>query len=225
MRYIIQHGLACEAGTPCRLTTYAAELAATPDQAKAQFLEKHPDRDVVRIIEGTHHNMELYGMGAMTDEEQEAYRERFAAQMAQQYDAGKDVREYVATYEPDEFAARIAYEQRRGSEETQNAEGVHLGDLFSCSWGYEQTNVNFYQVVRLQGTHTIQVRELNTRRREVLNTMTGYARPIRDSFRDDTIYTLRTKKLDGKLWINAPEDHGSLRPARDGDIADFSSYA
>ena len=225
MRYIINYGLITEQDQPCRLTTFLGIDADSPEEARQKFLAAHPDRDVVRVIEGTPHNREIYGMGAMTDEEQAAHRDRFAAQMIERNEAAKVVREYVATYEPDEFAARIAYEQRRDSEDTQNAEGVHLGDLFSCSWGYEQTNVDFYQVVGLKGAHTIVVRRLNTRRREVLNTMTGYSRPIRDSFRDEKTYTLRTKLWQDELYINAPNDTGCLHRAHDGEIAEFSSYA
>jgi hypothetical protein len=29
--------------------------------------------------------------------------------------------------------------------------GVKVGDIFYCSWGYDQTNVNFYEVIRLTG--------------------------------------------------------------------------
>jgi hypothetical protein len=29
--------------------------------------------------------------------------------------------------------------------------GVSVGDVFYCSWGYDQTNVNFYEVIRLTG--------------------------------------------------------------------------
>ena len=225
MRYIINYGFVKDQGQPCRLTTFTGVDADSPQEAREQFLAAHPDRDVVRVIEGTPHNCEIYGMGAMTDEEQAAHKARFADQMDERNAAAREVREYVATYEPDEFAARIAYQDRRASEETQNAEGVHLGDLFSCEWGYDQTNVNFYQVVALKGAHTIVVQELNTRRREVLDTMTGYARPIRDNFRNDKTYTLRTRILHDTLDINAPEEHGTLRREEDGVIRDFSSYA
>ena len=32
-----------------------------------------------------------------------------------------------------------------------------VGDLFNSSWGYEQTNIDFYQVVRVVSENTIQV--------------------------------------------------------------------
>lgn len=40
------------------------------------------------------------------------------------------------------------------------AHGVKVGDLFYTSWGYEQTNVNFFQVIALVGTSSVRVREV-----------------------------------------------------------------
>ncbi len=225
MRYIIGYTMRQDEDNGVHLTAFTGIDASTPEEASAAFLAAHPDRRVVRVIDGTPNNCSLYGASAWTDEERAAHRERLAEKYSREQDAARDVKEYVATYEPDEFAARVAYEQRRASEQTQNAEGVHVGDLFFCEWGYEQTNVNYYQVTALKGAHTIVVRELKTRRREVLDTMTGYSRPIRDSFRDEHAYTLRTRYQFNELYINAPEERGSLRPWEDGKIGHFTAYA
>jgi hypothetical protein len=42
----------------------------------------------------------------------------------------------------------------------ENKYGVKVGDLFSASWGYEQTNVNFFQVIALVGETSVRVREV-----------------------------------------------------------------
>lgn len=44
--------------------------------------------------------------------------------------------------------------------EKANKYGVKVGDLFESSWGYEQTNVNFFQVVALVGESSVRVREV-----------------------------------------------------------------
>ena len=41
-----------------------------------------------------------------------------------------------------------------------NKFGVQVGDIFSCSWGYEQTNVDFFQVVKLCGEKSVRVRQV-----------------------------------------------------------------
>lgn len=44
--------------------------------------------------------------------------------------------------------------------EKVNKYGVKVGDLFHSSWGYDQTNVEFYQVIALVGETSVRVREV-----------------------------------------------------------------
>lgn len=37
---------------------------------------------------------------------------------------------------------------------------VNVNDVFASSWGWEQTNVNFYQVISTHGKKTVVVREV-----------------------------------------------------------------
>ena len=45
--------------------------------------------------------------------------------------------------------------------EKKNVFGVKVGDVFSASWGYEQTNNDFFQVIALVGEKSVRVREVN----------------------------------------------------------------
>lgn len=47
------------------------------------------------------------------------------------------------------------------TKEKKNVFGVKVGDIFSASWGYEQTNNNFFQVIALVGEKSVRVREVN----------------------------------------------------------------
>ncbi|EHJ8029657.1 hypothetical protein KB282_003910 [Escherichia coli] len=49
---------------------------------------------------------------------------------------------------------------------TFNNGTVSVGDVFVSSWGYEQTNVNFYQVISVHRTHS----------------MSGYKTPLLNDF-------------------------------------------
>lgn len=41
---------------------------------------------------------------------------------------------------------------------------IHVGDIFSSSWGHNMTRVNFYQVVKVSKTgKSVTVREINRR--------------------------------------------------------------
>lgn len=43
----------------------------------------------------------------------------------------------------------------------RNYLGVKVGDIFHYSWGYEQTNANYFQVVELKGTKQVVIREIS----------------------------------------------------------------
>lgn len=71
----------------------------------------------------------------------------------------------------DEETARKAIETAENPTETKalktatktekvNKYGVKVGDLFEASWGYEQTNVDFFQVIALVGETSVRVREV-----------------------------------------------------------------
>lgn len=45
--------------------------------------------------------------------------------------------------------------------EKKNVFGVKVGDIFSASRGYEQTNNDFFQVIALVGEKSVRVREVN----------------------------------------------------------------
>ena len=45
--------------------------------------------------------------------------------------------------------------------EKKNVFGVKVGNIFSASWGYEQTNNDFFQVIALVGKKSVRVREVN----------------------------------------------------------------
>lgn len=51
-------------------------------------------------------------------------------------------------------------EKEGAKPEKKNKYGVQVGDIFSCTWGYDQTNVDFFQVVKLCGEQSVRVREV-----------------------------------------------------------------
>ncbi len=58
---------------------------------------------------------------------------------------------------------------------------VSVNDVLASSWGYEQTNVSFYQVISLHGKKTVTVRKISS---EVCRdgAMSGYKKPILNDF-------------------------------------------
>lgn len=48
-----------------------------------------------------------------------------------------------------------------------NKYGIKVGDVFSASWGYEQTNVQFFQVIALKGSTMATFREIHRTSRSI----------------------------------------------------------
>jgi hypothetical protein len=47
----------------------------------------------------------------------------------------------------------------------QAKHNVKLGDIFCCSWGYDQTNVDYYEVTKVMGS-MVEVREIGQQRED-----------------------------------------------------------
>lgn len=63
-----------------------------------------------------------------------------------------------------------------------HAHGVEVGNIFRSSWGYEQTNIDYYQVTKLVGRTMVEVREIARNSWNGEHYMTGYCVPLPDDF-------------------------------------------
>lgn len=50
--------------------------------------------------------------------------------------------------------------------EQENEFGVKVGDIFVMSWGYEQTNVDFFRVEKLRGKKQVVIKEVHLKLKE-----------------------------------------------------------
>jgi hypothetical protein len=55
-----------------------------------------------------------------------------------------------------------AQASRRTAMPTPAEAGIEVGDIFYCSWGYDQTNIDFYEVTRLMGA-SVAIRPIQSR--------------------------------------------------------------
>ena len=62
-----------------------------------------------------------------------------------------------------------------------NRYGVKVGDMFCDTWGYGQTNVDFYQVVDLKGSITVVLKPVKKNAR-MIGDMSYMVSPIKDDF-------------------------------------------
>jgi len=74
---------------------------------------------------------------------------------------------------------------------------VSVGDVFASSWGYEQTNINLYQVVSTHGKKTVTVREIRAAT-HLTDSMVGYKIPVLDDFTGECLLR-RTRNQDRRF--------------------------
>ena len=68
--------------------------------------------------------------------------------------------------------------------------GVKVGDVFVDSWGWEQTNIDFYQVVGLRGKSSVELRPIHSLYRQN-GFMSALVRPDVGNFKADGRYKTR----------------------------------
>ena len=71
--------------------------------------------------------------------------------------------------------------RKTSKKEPVNKYGVKVGDLFYDSWGYEQTNIDFYQVVALKGTTQVILKAIRADARNV-GFCSDMVKPRKDDF-------------------------------------------
>ncbi|EMJ2323810.1 hypothetical protein V7L32_004279 [Salmonella enterica] len=64
---------------------------------------------------------------------------------------------------------------------------VKVGDIFASQWGYEQTNVTFYQVISLHGKQTVCVREIGAYSNYSSLKMTGTKKAKPGEFKGESL--------------------------------------
>jgi hypothetical protein len=116
------------------------------------------------------------------------------------------------------FADLKAYNERklkRKEERKNQLEAVKVGDMLSCSWGYEQTNVDFYQVVERKGKQ-MKIRPIAQKMLPSTDfgAMASWVAPEKDKFIGEPI----TK-------TSLSMEFGSLSPVTENDRRYCSWYA
>lgn len=104
------------------------------------------------------------------------------------------------------YADKIRAEEVQ-KKQSFNQLGVQIGDVFSYSWGYEQTNVDFFQVVDLRGKTQIILREISHKGRDN-GFCSQMVKPIRDAFVTDE--TIRKTVKGTKEHPYCSMEHGIL---------------
>lgn len=76
---------------------------------------------------------------------------------------------------------------------------LEIGSILYTSWGYEQTNINFYQIVDIKGK-TLKIQEINYNSTDITS-MSCKKSPIKDTMHGE-VHTVRYGKYGSKINSN-----------------------
>ena len=113
---------------------------------------------------------------------------------------------------------RRAQERKRKKAKPHN---IQVGDIFVYSWGYEQTNVDYFEVVATT-PKTVKVREIAKEITETTGWMCGTCQPRPGAFLDDApVLVKHPREYDGAFYLTFEFGTGS---PWNGKPVSWSSY-
>jgi hypothetical protein len=109
------------------------------------------------------------------------------------------------------LARRRSHAEYRAKKKTERSapHPLVIGAILHTSWGYDQTNVEYFEVTRIVGPHTVELRELAQERSET-GFMSGKCKPIPGKYLsprydgDETgVAIVRRARADGSVRIDS----------------------
>ena len=85
----------------------------------------------------------------------------------------------------DETQFKAISKDIRKEYEAAKERGLEVGDVLYSSWGYEQTNIDYYQVTRLVGKKSVEIRQIGSLNKHEDGFMTGTCSPAPNFFIGD----------------------------------------
>lgn len=78
------------------------------------------------------------------------------------YYSTEDQRDKAVNNHFDDCERQQNYSKSRNTDSKTAERGLSIGEYLYCSWGYDQTNINFYKVVGLKGKKSVLILPVNS---------------------------------------------------------------
>lgn len=100
-----------------------------------------------------------------------------------------------------------------------------IGNILYSTWGYEQTNVNFYQITKKVGLTMVELREIHRKSTDIgeYHSMVQHVVPDADNFREGKNYSVLRRKVRNPGCIKITD--GQYAYLNDKPFHFTSSYA
>lgn len=119
---------------------------------------------------------------------------------------------------------RISDKKEKSKKRKELTNPYIVGDLLYDSWGYGQTNVDFYQVVRVSDK-SVWIRSIKGEIVEMTQSDAGLVKPIKDAFVENSELLRKPLQVTYKGDVYVSSRHGSISKYDEGDKGVYySSY-
>lgn len=96
--------------------------------------------------------------------------------------------------------------ERKAKKQAVNNQDIEIGAIFYDSWGYEQTNIDFYQVIDKIGKRTLIVKEIASQSIRATGPMSDEVKAVKDAFTSEEMKVMLTDndsfKIKGYRWAS-----------------------
>lgn len=79
--------------------------------------------------------------------------------------------------ESDHLEWKKAEREKDAAKKAENIAGIKIGDIYYTSWGYDQTNLDFYKVLRRVGKASVEVIKIGSKLDKATSSMAGRYKP------------------------------------------------
>lgn len=160
------------------------------------YIPKEGQRGITNIKEHTRENLagvaytysqggKLYAMGFGGKRSKPDFHYRFKDEVSR--------RKYV-----NEFFAGLRSQQKRKAEKQAKKRAfqhtLKKGDILNTSWGYDQTNVEFYQVTQVKSKKSVVIKRIGAKRVEATGPDSEMIMPVKGAFLDEPAMTKRVSE-------------------------------
>lgn len=122
---------------------------------------------------------------------------------------------------------KLDYKENKQKQQEEGLSNINelikVGDIFYSSWGYDQTNVDFYQVLDVSDKGTVSLREIGS---EIVDGTTGMdcanLRPVKDDFKSNEVFKKRATFTNGSVRLGG--GYRSLYKYTQGDRGVYCSW-
>ena len=124
-------------------------------------------------------------------------------------DAWKNAHERAKQLLEETRTKKLAIKEQRLLDAENHVVALDVGDVMVSSWGYDQTNIDYYQVTKLVGKKSVALREIDKNSLNSVISMTGTCTPLPYSFISEE-FTRRV--LQGRTVKICSSQYASLKP-------------